>query len=391
MNILIFINYYLPGYKSGGPLRSILNLVEQLGDTFNFLIVTRDRDLGDTSPYRTIKRDEWIDAGAYRIFYMSPEKNSIADIQNLLKTTPHDIVYLNSFFDFQFSIKPLLTLHFFTNLKSPVILAPRGEFSSGALSLKAKKKAAFIHLAKLLGLYKGVSFQASSIIEKADAVRALGVDPARVEIAIDLPEKGANNFYTAAALIPAQASSKALRLVFLSRISPKKNLDFALSVLQNVKEEVIFDIYGPKEDAAYWQQCQELIEKLPTNIIARYCSTVKPDEVKSIFAAYDLFFFPTLGENYGHVIAESLSVGTPVLLSDQTPWRNLADDNLGWDIPLDAPQLFAAKIAELAKAAPSERNAQRSTIRQHTLSRLADPQIVEQNRALFYSALARQA
>ena len=36
--------------------------------------------------------------------------------------------------------------------------------------------------------------------------------------------------------------------------------------------------------------------------------------------AHDLFVFPTLGENFGHVIYESLMCGTPVLVSDNTPW-----------------------------------------------------------------------
>jgi glycosyltransferase involved in cell wall biosynthesis len=43
--------------------------------------------------------------------------------------------------------------------------------------------------------------------------------------------------------------------------------------------------------------------------------------VPGVFRQYDLFVFPTRGENFGHVIIESLSVGTPVLLSDRTPWR----------------------------------------------------------------------
>jgi glycosyltransferase involved in cell wall biosynthesis len=43
---------------------------------------------------------------------------------------------------------------------------------------------------------------------------------------------------------------------------------------------------------------------------------------------------PTLGENFGHAIFESLAAGRPVLISDQTPWRNLKQDFAGWDIAL---------------------------------------------------------
>lgn len=49
---------------------------------------------------------------------------------------------------------------------------------------------------------------------------------------------------------------------------------------------------------------------------------------------------PTQGENYGHVFIEALSSGTPILLSDQTPWRNLKDKGIGWDIPLARKDRF---------------------------------------------------
>ena len=51
VTVLVFIGYYLPGYKAGGPVRSIANVVETLGDEFEFRIVTSDRDLLDEVPY----------------------------------------------------------------------------------------------------------------------------------------------------------------------------------------------------------------------------------------------------------------------------------------------------------------------------------------------------
>ena len=42
--ILVFLGNYLPGFKSGGPLRTIVNLVDNLSDEFEFLIITSDRD-----------------------------------------------------------------------------------------------------------------------------------------------------------------------------------------------------------------------------------------------------------------------------------------------------------------------------------------------------------
>ena len=49
--ILIVMGRYLPGYKDGGPVRSIKNLVDRLGTEYEFYILTVDRDHGDTEPY----------------------------------------------------------------------------------------------------------------------------------------------------------------------------------------------------------------------------------------------------------------------------------------------------------------------------------------------------
>src|SRR4051812_11201747 len=46
--ILTFSRFYLPGFRAGGPIRSISRLVECLGDEFQFRIVTADRDAGST-------------------------------------------------------------------------------------------------------------------------------------------------------------------------------------------------------------------------------------------------------------------------------------------------------------------------------------------------------
>ena len=45
--------------------------------------------------------------------------------------------------------------------------------------------------------------------------------------------------------------------------------------------------------------------------------------------------FPTLGENYGHVILEAMMASCPVVISDRTPWLDLEKNNVGYSIPLE--------------------------------------------------------
>jgi glycosyltransferase involved in cell wall biosynthesis len=297
-------------------------------------------------------------------------------------------LYLNSFFEPIFTIKPLLARRFGWLPKKPVIVAPRGEFSLGAIKHKYFKKFIYIQIAKLAQLYENVTWQASSEHEAQDIVRVLNENPATIRVAPDLHGRPSPNVPIETS-IQLKTAETEMKIVFLSRISPMKNLGYALDVLCKIKSSVIFDIYGPAEDIAYWKSCKRLMKKLPLNVSVNYLGSVLPEQVTSIFSCYDLFFFPTLGENYGHVIAEALSVGTPVLLSDQTPWRDLQRDRLGWDIPLKYRDRFASIVDEMSAITQLERNAWRLHIKHEIARRLADPQVFEANRELFRHAMQK--
>jgi glycosyltransferase involved in cell wall biosynthesis len=95
-------------------------------------------------------------------------------------------------------------------------------------------------------------------------------------------------------------------------------------------------------------------------------------DVVAALAQSDLLFLPTLGENYGHAIVDALTAGTSVLISDQTPWRSLATEDAGRDLPLSNPTAFLEALEELARASPQTRAAMRAGARRYIERRL-DP------------------
>ncbi|NPV81351.1 MAG: glycosyltransferase [Firmicutes bacterium] len=273
--------------------------------------------------------------------------------------------------------------------KRPVVLAPRGEFSQGALSLKGIKKRLYISLAKSLGLYSGIMWQASSEYEMGDILSIFGTKATKervsVQIAPDLPPLPPQDSELLGGRPIKQVGSA--RIVFLSRIARMKNLDFAIESLMKVKGKVGFDIYGPIEDQSYWEECQNLIRLLPDNIQASYCGIVPPDRVPEIFPRYHLFLFPTRGENFGHVILEALNAGCPVLTSDQTPWNNLTAKKAGWNLPLSKPEQFRAALDELIFMDNRAFNEMSRRARDYGRSFSENPDLVRANRELFLKAL----
>ncbi len=378
--ILIIADYYLPGYKGGGPVKSISGIVNALSFMYDFYIITRDRDLGDKSPYPNIAVNTWQTVGKAQVFYASPQQLSLLKLRRLFRTIDYDLLYLNSFFS-TLSVK-LMWLHYFGLIPAnPVVLAPRGEMYMGALALKTWKKRPYLALVRQLGMYKDVQWQASTDEETA-TIKALFAN-AQVRTALELPLRPLPPMPD----LKARQKQEITSLVFISRISPKKNLDLALRLLMDVKTPVQFDIYGPQEDTVYWRQCEALIAQLPAHVRASYQGSLLPREVVPAFARYHAFLFPTFGENYGYVIWEALYAGCPVIISDQTPWNDLSALGIGWTLPLDQPDHFVSAIHEIAAWNAEDTYQIAEKAHQYAVNFADDPAREEPHRVLFDGAI----
>jgi glycosyltransferase involved in cell wall biosynthesis len=384
--VLVFARYYLPGFKAGGPVRSIYNLVGHLGDEFDFHVVTSDRDLGDVAAYLGVTADVRAKVEKATVTYLMPREHGFRGICRLLRTTPHDVVYLNSFFDPVFSAAPLLLRRFDLTPRKPYLVAPRGELSQGALAHKAWKKQLYLRAVLAGGLFRDVGWHVSSEYEAAEIVQAFKAAPGHVYVAPNPSPLESGQVRTMASV--HREPGMPLRVVFLSRISPKKNLRFAIRIIAQIREPILFDIYGPVGDETYWQQCQVDIAALPSHVTVAYHGAVPHDQVRAILSSHDLFFLPTLGENFGHAIAEALSAGTPVLIADTTPWRDLELAGVGWDLPLDKEQSFLRCIEHCARLGAAEYESWRVSIRRFAAIRLRDPEVIKANRTMLLNMLA---
>jgi glycosyltransferase involved in cell wall biosynthesis len=389
-----------------------------LREDFDFQIVTGDRDVGASLPFENVTFDDWQLVGEVEVFYASFAWMAPYALRRLLNGVRWDVLYLNSFFSPRFTITPLVLRRLGLINRGPVVLAPRGELSPGALRLKRAKKRCFLWLARLVGLYRDVIWQASSEREAADIREWFpggatdASSNARIRIAGNLTAGDVSKFeyggskrhiFLATDLVLGNTSGVtpkgrgktpgSLNIVFLSRISPMKNLDYALNIVSRLNGRVSFDIYGPVDagkDGGYWLQCQRLMDEMPPSVKVDYKGVVEPNRVGSVFSQYDVFLLPTRGENFGHVIAESLCAGCPVVISDQTPWRNLEEGRAGWALPLDRQSTFVEVLQRLLEMDAEEHKGLSNGARRFALIALNSDEAVRQNRELFeYAASLR--
>ncbi|MEH7214276.1 glycosyltransferase [Priestia megaterium] len=338
--VLIFSGFYVPSVKGGGPIRSMKNLIDNLSNEIDFYIVTGDRDLGDSTPFSNVQTDIWTEVGKAKVYYTESSQLSWNKISNIMDSIEFDFLYLNSFFSYKHTIIPLILNKIKNkNKNKPTIIAPRGELSNGALKLKSIKKKIYITIAKFLGIYKHITWHATAQTEAMD-IKMVFKKTKDIRVANNLT----SNYKEIVFNKNLTKEVEKLKIVFLSRIHPKKNLKYAIKLLEEIKGEVSFNIYGPLEDKEYWEECKQTIEILPSNIEVNYKGLIKHESILKIFHENHIFLFPTLGENYGHVISEALIGGCPIIISDQTPWRNLEEDKVGWDINLNNIDKFIDSI-----------------------------------------------
>jgi glycosyltransferase involved in cell wall biosynthesis len=341
--ILVLTDYYLPGYKSGGGLRTVVNMVERFKDKFDFRIITRDHDgKVDTRSYTTVKINEWNELQGTQVFYLSKNNIRISKIRELILQVKPNSIFTNSYFaTLSIYVLQLRRLKLIPNIN--ILLAPCGELSDGALQLKPRKKKLFIRFSKISQLYKDIIWKASNDFEKAEIERVKGKG-GEIFIAPDLPPRTIFEEYRQE-LKPIKKSGEA-RMIFLSRFMRKKNFKWLLEFISAVKGNLVIDIYGPLEDEIYWAECQEIIKTLPTNIKVESKGSIPHEKVMEALFNYNFFILPTLGENFGYVFLEALAAGCPLIISDRTPWLNLQEKNIGWDLSLENPDEWLEQLNE---------------------------------------------
>ncbi len=337
--VLVMVDWYAPGFKAGGPIRSAVNFADQLEHDLDIYVLTTDRDLGEPEPYSDITTDRWVSRGSHQVYYASPANLGWKTTREIILGVEPDCIYLNSMFSLHFTIYPLL-MKKLGMVKARIVLAPRGMLRASALAHKPGKKKLFLNMFRFMGLPKLILFHATDQTEEQDIRRIFGPGSSLFQ-AGNLPGKQKP-------FRPPEGKRKGnLRLVFVGRIHPIKNLDFLLLALQGITGTVELTVIATLEDEVYWKYCQSIMDAFPPAISVKMLIDLPHDRIEENILAAHAFALPTKGENFGHSIFEALAAGRPVLISDQTPWRNLPEDHAGWDLPLGDPAPFRRVIQEL--------------------------------------------
>ncbi|MEG3836020.1 hormogonium polysaccharide biosynthesis glycosyltransferase HpsP [Microcoleus sp. AT8-B1] len=129
-------------------------------------------------------------------------------------------------------------------------------------------------------------------------------------------------------------------ILFMSRIEPKKGLDLLIPALESILAlgiEFHFILAGSNpQDAEYETQIKVQIQN---SSLAKYTTItgfVSGDLKVELLTKADLFVLPSYYENFGIAVAEAMTAGVPVAISDRI---HIAEDiqqaEAGWVEPLE--------------------------------------------------------
>ena len=316
------MDWFLPGTNSGGPVRSIANLVSALPE-IDFYIITRNTDYCSTAPYAGIPSNTWVQQGVnVWVYYFSEDQLTKVKMNEVIQGTNAGSLYVSGIYSRAFSQWPV---SLGKSLGIKTIVAARGMLSPHALAVKPFKKYVFLSFMRWINAYEHVSFHATSDEEAKDIQTVIG-KRAKVSVLANVARQEAANIQEIA------KEQGSLKLVSIGRIAPEKGTLHGIKALQDIQGIIELDLYGTCYNTEYWKQCEQVISQLPANIQVRYNGVCPTEEVPAKLAAAHALLLPSEGENYGHAIVESFAQGRPVIISKHTPWKSLLEQKVGFDV-----------------------------------------------------------
>lgn len=239
----------------------------------------------------------------------------------------------------------------------PYVVSPHGMLEPWAWRHKWWKKWPYFQLIERAHLRGAATLFATSELEAARLRQLLPF--ARVEtVPLGMTSDKGPDYHRTRAELGWGADQRVL--LFLSRLHVKKGLDLLLQALAEIelpaRERTRLVIVGggePRYVAKLHALARELVPRLPA---VEWVGEVWGADRWKYFQGADLFCLPTHSENFGLAVLEACQVGTPVLTTRGTPWKDWLGEGRGYIADATVPSLkdalsrfFGTPVSTLAQ------------------------------------------
>lgn len=335
---------YKPAYIYGGPIQSVAKLCEAIAaeaqpNGIDLEVFTTTAN-GKTELQVDTKKPMPVDGVCVTYFKRLTKDHSHFSPQLLLKLRKVILAERNN-------QKIVIHIHAWWNLVSvlscfiakwyavPVVLSPRGMLTSYSQNNRNSFFKRLIHNTVGEQLLKYCHIHATSKQEVQDI--ELIFKPKSINVIhnlVQILERPIND--DCLATIP---EPRPFRLIFLSRLEEKKGLELLFEALANLSIAWSLTIGGSGEEQ-YVKSLKKKAIQLKLDDRIKWIGQVSNQDKFSKMAGHDLLLLTSYNENFANVVIESLSVGTPVLISDQVGISEYVRENdLGWITSLNPEEI----------------------------------------------------
>ncbi len=320
MKILSFVSSL--DLSSGGPSRSVPMLVKGLAE------------LGVDITLMTIRSENMnihaLEGTTAKLKVLSPSF-SRKEIAKYLADERFELIQIQSVWEMPYH-KVILEAR---KQNIPYIVTPRGMLEPWSLSQKKWKKKLAWWLYQRNDVQKSACVFTTAKME-AEHVCKLGITTCKAVIP--------NGIETDAYPCKSSVEGVKKQVLFLSRVHVKKGIELLFEAWKRLHSDYVdwqLLVIGNGE-AEYIHSLENRVESLGLKDSIKILPPVFGEAKIKVYQESALFCLPSFSENFGMVIAEAMSCGTPVITTTNCPWEILNETNTGWCVDLSVDNLERA-------------------------------------------------
>ncbi len=356
------------GQNSGGPSRSVYELTKGLRSVNIDAEIITNNYLNNPN----IANENWIRNNNISRIYPF-EYNPY--FKQLLNRNEYDLFHIHSIYSYPVTF----ATRFARKHHKPYIIAPRGSLYGNAISSSSKWKKLLFNRLFLISDLNHASAIHATCIEEMEQIRLIGVTS---PIAV-IP-----NSITLPSIFPKISKTKKIRLCFLGRINPIKNIDglikawYQSDMYKNKNAELV--IIGDaklEKEKKHIKELHELEQNLNINNIV-WTGNLIGSSKDALLNSCSYLILPSHSENFGMVVVEALIQGVPAITSKGTPWNILEENKCGWWIN-NSVESMAEYIKKISTISNAEREDMGLKCQQLVKSEFSTPAVSQRIKTLY--------
>lgn len=250
-----------------------------------------------------------------------------------------DLVHVHALFAFPSTLAMLLA----RSAGVPYVVSTIGQLCSWSLKQSPRRKRLMLALVERDNLAGAAALHVTTPAEaQQTAALQLPVPCLEIPLGVLPPPLPAG---------PSRQPGDPVRLLFLSRLHPKKQLEHLLQALalllqQQPQRDWVLQIAG-RGEPAYEAELRRQAAALGLESRCRWLGFVEGAAKWQLLAQADWFVLPSASENFGIAVIEALAVGTPVLITAEVALAPAVQAARAGVVCSAAPEPLAGALAQL--------------------------------------------